>query len=229
MKFSRFKLVLNKRSRTILGSLCLLSISQFSAALPQYINEFHYDNSGADQAEYVEIAGIAGSDLSGWHLDFYNGSNGSIYSSWSLSGVIDDEGMGFGALSFSGSAGLQNGPNDGIALIDNLGSLVQFISYEGSVTGIEGAALGITSEDVGVSENGSVPLGYSLQLTGLGSDSDDFTWTSSQSSFGALNVGQSYQQVKQTVSVQNVSEPGQLGLISMVLLGLCVGRRKNKR
>jgi hypothetical protein len=228
MKISRIKLASIKLPRLITGSLCLLSISQFSSALPQYINEFHYDNSGADQAEYVEISGLAGSDLSGWHLDFYNGTNGRIYSSWSLSGVIDNEGTGFGALSFSGSASLQNGPQDGIALVNDLGELMQFISYEGTLVATEGAAIGVTSEDVGLTEGGSVPVGYSLQLTGLGADSDDFSWVSSQSSFGELNVGQSYYQLIPTATVQNVNEPQQLSLMSLALLGLLANRRKAK-
>lgn len=228
MKLSRIKLASIKLPRLITSSLCLLSISQFSSALPQYVNEFHYDNSGADKFESVEIAGLAGSDLNGWYLDFYNGTNGKIYSSWALSGVIDDEVAGFGALSFSGSSGLQNGPNDGIALVNDLGFLVQFISYEGIVTGTEGAALGITSQDVGLTEGGSVPVGYSLQLTGAGTDSEDFTWVSGQSSFGELNAGQRYSQTMPNVPVQRVDEPGQLGLMSLALLGLCVGRRKSK-
>lgn len=226
MKLFSLELSNIKVPRTIASSLCLLSISQFSSALPQYINEFHYDNSGPDQFEYVEIAGIAGSDLSGWQLDFYNGTNGKIYSSWALSGVIDDEVSGFGALSFSGSAGLQNGPNDGIALVDNLGSLVQFISYEGSLTGTEGAALGVTSQDVGLAEGGSVPIGQSLQLTGMGVDSEDFSWTSAQSSFGDLNGGQSYSQITPSDPVRSVDEPQTLGLMSLALLALFAGRSK---
>lgn len=218
-----------KLPRIISGSLFLLSFSQFSAALPQYINEFHYDNAGADQSEYVEIAGVAGSDLSGWHLDFYNGTNGRIYSSWNLSGIIDDEGAGFGAISFAGTAGLQNGPNDGIALVDDLGTLIQFISYEGSLIGTEGAASGMTSQDVGLVEGGSVPVGYSLQLTGVGADSDDFSWVSAQSSFGALNAGQSYQPVNQTVTVQGVDEPQQFGLMGLALLAMFASRLKSQR
>lgn len=228
MKFSRLKLLNTKLPHAIASSLCLFSVSQFSAALPQYINEFHYDNKGADQFEYIEIAGVAGSDLNGWQLGFYNGTNGTVYSSWALSGVIDDEVSGFGALAFSGSTGLQNGPNDGIALINELGDLVQFISYEGSLIGTEGAALGVTSQDIGLSENGSVALGSSLQLTGVGGDSKDFIWTSGVSSFGNLNDGQSYSLNTPNAPVQNVDEPQALGLMSLALLALFAGRRKTK-
>ena len=55
MKFSRIKLASIKLPRLITSSLFLLSISQFSTALPQYINEFHYDNSGTDVNEFIEI------------------------------------------------------------------------------------------------------------------------------------------------------------------------------
>ena len=71
MKLSRFNVSSINRFCVITSSVFLLSLSQFCLALPQYINEFHYDNTGADQFEYVEIAGLAGTDLSGWHLDFY--------------------------------------------------------------------------------------------------------------------------------------------------------------
>ena len=228
MKFSRFNFSSINRFCVITSSVFLLSLSQFCLALPQYINEFHYDNTGADKFEYVEIAGVAGTDLNGWHLDFYNGSNGKIYSSWALSGLLDDESSGFGALSFSGSKGLQNGPNDGIALVNDLGALIQFISYEGTLTGIEGAALGVTSQDIGLAEGGSVPVGYSLQLTGLGESFEDFTWNSAQSSFGELNAGQRYNQVAPSVPVQKVDEPRQLGLMCLVLLGLCASRRVSR-
>ena len=33
---------------------------------PVFINEFHYDNDGADAGEFVEVAGPAGTSLNGW-------------------------------------------------------------------------------------------------------------------------------------------------------------------
>jgi hypothetical protein len=33
-----------------------------------FINEIHYDNAGTDVGEGVEIAGTAGTDLTGWVL-----------------------------------------------------------------------------------------------------------------------------------------------------------------
>src|SRR5690606_35209169 len=49
------------------------------ASVDVWVNEIHYDNSGADADEGVEIAGTAGTDLAGWRLVFYNGSGGAVY------------------------------------------------------------------------------------------------------------------------------------------------------
>jgi hypothetical protein len=46
---------------------------------------------------------------------------------------------------------------------------------------------------MGVSEGGSDPLGFSLQLTGTGAVYEDFTWQSpADDSFGAVNAGQDF-------------------------------------
>jgi len=167
----------------------LFSIGLYAQSV--FINEIHYDNSGGDMNEGVEIAGPAGTDLTGWSIEFYNGTNGTVYSTLSLSGIIDDElASGLGAVSFLES-GIQNGAPDGLALIDNMGSVVQFLSYEGVITATAGAASGTTSVDIGVSENGSTPIGESLQLTGVGEVYSDFSWTGPTfASLGTLNTGQ---------------------------------------
>lgn len=67
-----------------------------------FINEFHYDNTGGDMGEFIEIAGTAGTDLSQYQIVLYNGSNGAPYNTLILSGLIDNEGgSGFGAISFA--------------------------------------------------------------------------------------------------------------------------------
>ncbi|MTB52224.1 hypothetical protein E1J53_0014705, partial [Lewinella sp. W8] len=154
-----------------------------------WINEFHYDNASGDVGEFVEVAGVAGTDLSNCMIVLYNGSNGEFYETIDLSGVIDDEEAGFGAVSFFIS-GIQNGGPDGIALVCE-GDVVEFISYEGSFEAVDGPAEELTSEDVGVSEPGSTPVGQSLSLTGTGFNADDFTWTGPDAeSPGTLNPGQ---------------------------------------
>ncbi|MBB3691885.1 Ig-like domain-containing protein [Sphingomonas sp. BK580] len=162
-----------------------------------FINEIHYDNVGTDAGEAIEIAGVAGTDLSGYRLVFYNGTNtpaaAPAYDTLALNGTIDDEGAGYGALSFA-RAGIQNGGADGVALIAPDGSVVQLLSYEGSFTAAAGTpAAGVTSTDIGVSEDPAPAIGLSLQLTGAGSSAADFTWAAGQaSSFGSVNAGQSF-------------------------------------
>ncbi|NRB54162.1 MAG: HYR domain-containing protein, partial [Saprospiraceae bacterium] len=154
-----------------------------------WINEIHYDNTGDDTGEFVEIAGPAGTDLSGYSLAFHTGSNGTVYSIVNLSGVIDDESNGIGAVAFF-EAGIQNGPQDGVALIKN-GTVIEFLSYEGSFTATNGDASGITSTNIGVQESSSTAVGERLQLKGSGNQSSDFTWTApSTDSPGDLNDGQ---------------------------------------
>lgn len=164
-----------------------------SAAGPTvFINEIHYDNTGADAGEAVEIAGPAGTDLTGWVLQPYNGSNGTTYATTGLSGTIPNQEAGFGTLSFAIS-GLQNGAPDGLALVDAGGSVVEFLSYEGSFAATNGPANGMTSTDIGVSEPGSTPVGDSLQLIGSGAMGGDFAWGVSQpETFGAVNTGQTF-------------------------------------
>ncbi len=162
------------------------------AAVTVWINEFHYDNDGTDSGEAIEIAGTAGSNLSGWSLVGYNGNGGSTYTTINLSGVIADQQGGLGTLSFT-ATGLQNGAPDAIALVDSTGTVVQFLSYEGTTTATNGPASGQTSTDVGVSETSTTPAGYSLQLGGSGDNYADFNWQSAATStFGGLNNGQSF-------------------------------------
>ncbi|MFT5392087.1 MAG: hypothetical protein ACI8PT_002283 [Gammaproteobacteria bacterium] len=155
-----------------------------------FINELHYDNTGADEQEFVELAGPADTDVTGWSLVLYNGGNGKPYRTVNLTGVIDNEVDDFGALGVS-VPGIQNGAPDGIALIDSAGAVVDFISYEGNFDAVAGPATGNVSKDINVAETGTDPAGLSLQLVGLGNESSAFTWGGpSPSSFGDLNLGQ---------------------------------------
>jgi endonuclease I len=157
---------------------------------PPWINELHYDNSSSDTGEIVEIAGPAGTDLTGWQIIGYNGNGGGTYKTVVLSGIIPDQGGCMGTLSFAFSA-MQNGAPDGLALVDGAGTVVEFISYEGSFTATSGPASGMVSVDIGVSESGSTSVGASLQLAGTGSQASDFTWQSAQANTsGQPNTGQ---------------------------------------
>ena len=71
--------------------------------------------------------------------------------------------------------GIQNGSPDGIALVDAANALVEFLSYEGTFTGVGGPADGMTSVDVGVSENGSGAVGNSLSKR-LNPVTENYEW-----------------------------------------------------
>lgn len=174
----------------LLAALCAPAV--FAADV--FINEIHYDNAGGDVGEGVEIAGPAGTDLSGISLVLYNGSATQLkpYGTEDLTGIIPNKQDGFGTVSFA-IAGIQNGGPDGFALVDTNGSVIQFLTYEGTFTAAEGPAQGMTSISIGVEESGSTPIGHSLQLIGTGSKSEDFTWQApSADSFGDVNEGQTF-------------------------------------
>ena len=158
-----------------------------------FINEFHYDNSGGDIGEFIEIAAPAGFDLTGWSLTLYNGSNGASYSVISLTGLtVTDAGAGYGFVSVD-AVGLQNGSPDGIALVDDTGAVREFLSYEGTLTAVDGPAAGLTSTDIGVSEVGTTPVGQSLQRQGTGALAADFVFAGPLGATrDAVNDGQSF-------------------------------------
>lgn len=164
------------------------------AQTPVFINEIHYDNTGTDAGEAIEVAGPAGTDLTGWSIVLYNGTGGAVYDTDVLSGTIPDLGGGFGVVVLNYAVnGIQNGAPDGIALVNASSTVVQFLSYEGTFTAVGGPANGIVSTDIGVSENGTEPLGQSLRLSGTGTTYEDFTWNSpAAASFGAFNTGQNF-------------------------------------
>src|SRR5215475_6584703 len=41
-------------------------------------SEIHYDNTGTDTGEAIEISGPAGTDLTGWKIVLYNGTGGAV-------------------------------------------------------------------------------------------------------------------------------------------------------
>ena len=159
-----------------------------------WINEFHYDNNGADQDEFIEI--VVENDgvltLSDFAVDLYNGNGGVSYKTvtmdnFTAGNTIDD----FTVYSYVFST-IQNGSPDGISLTyQNTLISGQFLSYEGSITATDGPANGETSTDILVGESGSTAVGHSLQLTGTGTQYSDFTWASpAANTIGAVNNNQ---------------------------------------
>ncbi|MEM8489007.1 MAG: lamin tail domain-containing protein, partial [Bacteroidota bacterium] len=183
---------MNRLLQTICLCLAFFVSAQIThAQTTVFINEIHYDNDGTDEGEAVEIAGPAGTDLSGWSIVLYNGSATqlNVYNTVALTDVIPDLGSGFGVVDIA-IAGIQNGSPDGIVLFDGT-NVVQFLSYEGTFTAGSGVADGLTSTDIGVEESSTTPIGESLQLGGSGTTYEDFTWeAAAANTFGAANTNQ---------------------------------------
>jgi DNA/RNA endonuclease G (NUC1) len=146
--------------------------------------EIHYDNAGTDAGEAIEIEGPAGRDVTGWSVVLYNGNGGLSYNTRSLTGSIPAMCDGRGVVVFTYlQDGIQNGSPDGIALVDATGTVVEFLSYEGTFTANDGPAAGMASTDISVSEPPS-PIGHSLQRSAAGA------WEAPKvATFGACNSG----------------------------------------
>lgn len=162
----------------------LVPLFDGASAGPVRFSEIHYDNTGTDAGEAIEISGPAGTDVTGWKIVLYNGSGGATYEpTRTLSGTIPATCGARGVLVQTYPVnGIQNGSPDGLALVNASGQVIEFLSYEGTFQGVGGAANGMTSTDIGVSENGTEPLGKSLQRKG------DGTWSApAANTFGACN------------------------------------------
>lgn len=132
--------------------------------MPGYISEFKY--YGLSDEEFIEVAVPTGTDVSAYSVVLYQG-NGTIVESYALGYsqgtygnqdvyVIDGDTTGFSSMSGSG----EMYSDDALALVDDTGAVVQFISYWGNtVTAVEGPAAGMTSTDVGTASD----WGSSLQ------------------------------------------------------------------
>lgn len=97
----------------------------------------------------------------------YNGNTNESYRSIGLVGVIPGQ-QGEGAIAFD-FVGLQNGAPDGVALVAPDGGVIEFLSYEGVIqAAADGPALGMSSRDIEVQEDGATEVGHSLQRSSSG-------------------------------------------------------------
>jgi DNA/RNA endonuclease G (NUC1) len=162
----------------------LASVNQADTAMPAIrFAEIHYDNVGTDAGEAIEVSGPAGADVTGWQVILYNGSGGASYDTKPLSGPIPATCGDRGVIVINYPVnGIQNGSPDGMALINASGAVVEFLSYEGVFAATNGPANGLTSTDIGASENGTEPIGGSLQRDANG------VWTkATTNTFGQCN------------------------------------------
>ncbi|MAE09285.1 MAG: hypothetical protein CL661_11065 [Bacteroidetes bacterium] len=182
-----------KVSILFLGVLFLGSLNIM--AQNAWLNELHYDNSGTDVGEFLEIVieNPGSYSLSDFSVYLYNGNNGGVYDSQSMDNFTTGVSVGNFTIYTWYPSSIQNGAPDGIALVYQ-GTVIsgQFLSYEGELLATDGPAVGQTSTDIGVMEDSGTPIGESLQLMGSGSSYSDFIWQPPASETPGLeNNGQS--------------------------------------
>ncbi|OFX52636.1 MAG: hypothetical protein A2046_02080 [Bacteroidetes bacterium GWA2_30_7] len=158
-----------------------------------WVNEFHYDDDATDASEFVEIIIENPGDytLSNFRFDLYNGFDGTTYNNKTLNLFTVGSTYGnYTVYTYDFSATFQNGAPDGFALSYS-GTLLKFLSYEGTFAATDGPANGVTSSSVGQSET-NVAVTYSIRLSGTGCEYTDFTWQApATSTKGTSNTGQS--------------------------------------
>ena len=142
-----------------------------------YISEFAYDCKGIDYHEFIEIVvpnSFTG-NIADVQVDFYSGGeDGIVYQTDTLENflynVVGDSTYYY--IEYTNV--IQNGLNSGEGLADGialsyLGTVCEFISYEGQITADGGPADEMISEDVMVEqENNGVCMVQSIQLTSGG-------------------------------------------------------------
>ena len=126
--------------------------------MPVYISELDY--YGNSDAEFIEIAAPAGTDVSGYSVVIYD-NNGYVAGTYELGAVqntmagqdvyvVDDATPGYATTDSGGRLYLDYG----VALVDDSGNVLQFVSYWGdTVTALDGPAVKLTSVDIGTSSS----------------------------------------------------------------------------
>jgi 5'-nucleotidase len=164
---------------TALGLSFAGPVHAAEVAAGPFISEIHYDNSGTDSGEAIEIEAPAGFDLTGWQIVLYNGVGGASYHTATLSGVVPAAGV---VVQQYPANGIQNGAPDGVALVDATGTVTEFLTYEGTFAATGGPAAGTSGVDIGVAEGDSTTAADSLQKI-------DGSWKApAANSFGVRNA-----------------------------------------
>lgn len=149
-----------------------------------FFNEVNYMASNPQNRGY-EVAGPAGTDLSGYELVGYD-DQGEVMFTKSKTSTIPDQQNGHGSIWYDVD---QAYGARSVAMTNSSGDVVQYVSYgdEASQTqAVEGPASGMTPEYIGEQTEPS----KSLQLTGEGNVYEDFVWDLLTSTPGYININQ---------------------------------------
>lgn len=162
----------------------LLCVAPVQATwIEPFISEIHYDNVGSDADEFVAVTVPGGWDLSGWQLALYNGANGEVYHTETLAGSVP-AGAALGEFWWLIS-GMQNA-DEAVALVSATGQLIDFVAYEGIISAVEGAAVGVTPRLLPISESSATLVGWSLQRRDT---ANEWEWVAAEANPGLVNPG----------------------------------------
>ncbi len=172
--------------------LCLMVTFAFGQL---FINEIDYDQTGTDAAEYLELAGPAGT-YNAVTVELVNGNNNSIYQSADLGSItLTDESNGFGfyvvgvavvpnvdvtPAGWPSENLIQNGAPDAVVLRVG-GAIVDAIAYEGEMTDADGNPMESATGDFS---------GIDSSMSRIGIDGSP--WEYGPFSPGAVNANQTF-------------------------------------
>ena len=217
------------------GLIWLGSTASAQAAL--VINEIDYDQPGSDTAEFIELYNpdMNPVALEGYALELVNGSNGSVYSSFGLSGLriaaqgylvlcSDPAAVANCSIDLADGSWIQNGGSDGdaVALLHGT-TLVDSVVYEGI-----GAHLGPYAEGAGfaASDSNSITLSIARLPDGLDTDFNAGDFSTACLTPGSANLGGTGDC---SMSMNPVPVPATAWLFGSGLTGLIAASRRRRQ
>jgi hypothetical protein len=200
------------------------------------INEIDYDQVGSDTAEFIELfnSDINSVVLDGYTLDLINGTNGTVYNSFDLSGfsiaetgylVLCDSTQAVANcnIEVASSSWVQNGGPDGDAIALLFGStLLDSVTYEGI-----GSALGLYAEgnSFAPADSNSITMSIARLPNGTDTNINAGDFSSGCITPGSANMSGTGDC---SVSLNPVPLPAAIWLFGSGLIGLVgISRRKN--
>lgn len=124
-------------------------LTSLSFAQSVSISEINYNS---DSTPGIELTGEGLTDLNGWSLVFYEGSNDKVYFTINLNQILNSNIIWIDVPNISNGIAGNSNKGAAVALIDNNGAIVEFLSYNGSFVAKNGPVAGAnylnTSEDV---------------------------------------------------------------------------------